>query len=338
MNYNPFGGKGSWFKGNLHCHSTHTDGTYSPAELKEIYKRNGYHFIAFTDHDVYLRQDQLNEPDFLAFPGTEIKSFPEYPNPGCGDYRAYHLLCLHAPDAVRAQCKGELISGGERFQPVRATPDVFYEESNALVARIQDRGCLVGMSHPVWSRLMPEDILGLRGCWGIEIYNGQNAVDGEDSGEVALYWDALLRRGVRIWGYAADDNHNKDYKCCPNWNKIDESDLRWPSCKGWVMVWADELSINGIAHALYHGHFYSSTGPNIHRYELLDGKIFVECDKVARIDFVSYERRSYSLTARDGVTGGAHSLTGDEKYVRVQITAFDGTKAWTNPIFPRDHV
>jgi len=40
----------------------------------------------------------------------------------------------------------------------------------------------------------------------IEIYNG------EDGGEVVLCWDALFHRVLRIWGYAADVNHNHDYK------------------------------------------------------------------------------------------------------------------------------
>lgn len=36
---------------NMHLHSTHSDGVYSPAELVKIAKEEGYHALAVTDHD-----------------------------------------------------------------------------------------------------------------------------------------------------------------------------------------------------------------------------------------------------------------------------------------------
>ncbi len=36
---------------NLHSHSTHSDGVYSPRELVNVAKNEGYHAIALTDHD-----------------------------------------------------------------------------------------------------------------------------------------------------------------------------------------------------------------------------------------------------------------------------------------------
>lgn len=43
---------GSFYKANLHCHSTVSDGKLTPEELKKIYKEKGYSVIAYTDHDV----------------------------------------------------------------------------------------------------------------------------------------------------------------------------------------------------------------------------------------------------------------------------------------------
>ena len=37
---------------NLHLHSTHSDGVYSPAELVRLAKKEGYKALAVTDHDV----------------------------------------------------------------------------------------------------------------------------------------------------------------------------------------------------------------------------------------------------------------------------------------------
>lgn len=36
---------------NLHTHSTHSDGEYTPSELVQTAKKEGYHAIALTDHD-----------------------------------------------------------------------------------------------------------------------------------------------------------------------------------------------------------------------------------------------------------------------------------------------
>ncbi|MBR4033497.1 MAG: PHP domain-containing protein, partial [Clostridia bacterium] len=36
---------------NLHLHSTHSDGVYTPAELVRIAKDEGYRALALTDHD-----------------------------------------------------------------------------------------------------------------------------------------------------------------------------------------------------------------------------------------------------------------------------------------------
>lgn len=45
---------GSFYKANLHCHSTLSDGALSPAELKEAYKAKGYSVIAYTDHNILI--------------------------------------------------------------------------------------------------------------------------------------------------------------------------------------------------------------------------------------------------------------------------------------------
>ena len=40
--------EGSFKKGNLHTHSTRSDGKYTPAEIAEHYRSKGYDFLAIT--------------------------------------------------------------------------------------------------------------------------------------------------------------------------------------------------------------------------------------------------------------------------------------------------
>ena len=64
--------KGNFYKANLHCHSTFSDGSLTPEELKEMYVRHGYSIIAFTDHHTLHSQAHLTDKSFLALDGYEI--------------------------------------------------------------------------------------------------------------------------------------------------------------------------------------------------------------------------------------------------------------------------
>lgn len=46
---------------NLHSHSTHSDGVYTPAELVKIAKAEGYKAIAISDHDTATAYPELQE-------------------------------------------------------------------------------------------------------------------------------------------------------------------------------------------------------------------------------------------------------------------------------------
>lgn len=48
---------GKWYKGNLHSHSTASDGSFSPEELADCYREKGYDFIAITDHNKFWIPD-----------------------------------------------------------------------------------------------------------------------------------------------------------------------------------------------------------------------------------------------------------------------------------------
>lgn len=39
-----------WYRGNLHTHTTVSDGRYTPEEAIALYQRMGYDFLALTDH------------------------------------------------------------------------------------------------------------------------------------------------------------------------------------------------------------------------------------------------------------------------------------------------
>jgi predicted metal-dependent phosphoesterase TrpH len=40
-----------WLRGNLHAHTTFSDGVKEPAQLVAAYEALGYDFLAITDHE-----------------------------------------------------------------------------------------------------------------------------------------------------------------------------------------------------------------------------------------------------------------------------------------------
>lgn len=301
MNIYPFDGNGNWYKGNLHCHSTVSDGVLTPEQVVELYYKNGWNFLALTEHSIYTDWKEFDREDFIIIPGVEI-SIDEKERPRC-----YHLVALS--DGSREILHKELLTGKAWNGPnsVQETIDT-----------LTRRGLYIILCHPIWSRTEFEDFKDFEGYFGIEIYNHGCEMENH-TGFSTVYWDSLLRRGRKIWGLATDDAHHriKDH------------------LGGWVMVKAESLTKPNIISALLEGRFYSSTGPFIYNFGIEDGEVFIECSEVKAIHFVTYESLGQSFYANDGdlLTSARFKLKGKELYVRVECIDRDGRVAWTNPIF-----
>lgn len=57
------------YKANLHCHTTISDGDYTPEEIKKHYMDNGYSIVAYTDHEILLPHQDLADANFLPLNG-----------------------------------------------------------------------------------------------------------------------------------------------------------------------------------------------------------------------------------------------------------------------------
>ena len=60
-----------YYKANLHCHTTISDGEFTPEEIKAAYQKEGYSIVAYTDHDRYRWHKELDGPDFWPWPPTK---------------------------------------------------------------------------------------------------------------------------------------------------------------------------------------------------------------------------------------------------------------------------
>lgn len=92
-----------YYKANLHCHTTLSDGEFTPEQIKAAYQEQGYSIVAFTDHRRYENHTQLNDEGFLALAALEV-DLTEEPAPG-RDWpvrKCYHLNLLDTDPSVHA--------------------------------------------------------------------------------------------------------------------------------------------------------------------------------------------------------------------------------------------
>ena len=308
---------GAFYKGNLHLHSTVSDGKLPVSALKDAYKERGYQFIVYSEHNIYSSYADINESDFIVVPGFEAE-FRKEPE----DWRVYHLIMLPGPAALRAQAKEPFLEHMEEI-PIRQLEDIASVQK--LIDDMRARGYMVMINHPYWSTIEYDEILPLTGLFAVEVYNHCSEVV-ENMGRSDACWDALLRRDMRIWGTATDDNHNEAPFDHPNND----------SFGGWVCVKANSLSEQDICEALHDGSFYSSQGPEIYDFYLEGNKATVKCSPVNGIYFRGDNRQVGIKIAPEGensLTTLEYTLKGTETYIRVDCIDAKGKRAWSNPIF-----
>ena len=154
---------GKFYKGNLHTHTTRSDGSSEPEETAKRYRQEGYSFLAITDHWVYGVHEELNREDFLIFPGTELDlELPER--------KDHHLVSIGLPETNR-------IPDHYRFERERTGNTLCTPQR--IIEYMAQRGNVTIYAHPYWSKVDSTDIKNLHGLLGMEIYN--HVAEFEDS-------------------------------------------------------------------------------------------------------------------------------------------------------------
>lgn len=181
---------GSWLRGNLHTHTTRSDGTSQPQEVIHRYAQAGYDFLAITDHDRIVTPGEMKQWDpegMVLIGGNEISR------------HGPHLLHLPARRKV---------------EPL--------PERQQVMLDAQRVGGMVIVNHPNWGETFNHCPLERMREWvgyaGMEIFNGTiHRLHG--SPLATDKWDQLLKAGRRIWGFANDDHHRpEDFAL--GWNMV----------------------------------------------------------------------------------------------------------------------
>jgi len=221
-----------WYRGDLHAHSGHSDGTCASAHHKlmvpcptykviEKARERKLDFLALTEHNTGSQANSLRElqpffDDILLLSGRELTSFYGHAN-AIGLVQNIDFQAKSAQDGWNSQ----LIS-----------------VSNSA---------FVSVNHPV--RPGGEFCMGCAWLGGFPnpAVHGIEVANGDDIGTRYSgldFWEKLLELGHKLTAVAGSDNHNPD----KDW--YDWSALGRPS--NWVL--AEDLSQSAIIKSLRQGH------------------------------------------------------------------------------------
>lgn len=299
MHNQPFAQPGQWYRGNLHTHSTRSDGRLTPEAVCQFYRDRGYQFLSITDH--FMEQygypltdaSAYHADDFITLMGAELHAGQTLTN------ELWHILAVGLPADF--------------------PPNLMQEDGPAITERALAAGAYVSVAHPAWYNLTEEDVISLRAAHSIEVINGISA-DHNDRIDSVYMVDVMMARGHRFNILATDDAHFK-----PHFRD---------TLRGWTWVKAETLTPASVLAALKAGHYYSSTGPQIFNVEM-HGKesVTIHCSPAESVFVTGKGARAVHVHGENltEVTLELRRINGP--YCRITVRDAAGGRAWVNPIW-----
>lgn len=171
----PYRAKAHVYRGQLHAHTTNSDGRQPPAKVMEAYRDHGYDFTAISDHDFNTPDPRV--PGILFIPGVE------------NDH-----TCLH-----------ENRIGATTIAPGARLPQ-------DVIDQAVREGSFVQINHPDWPGKYPANpcwsdkaLLAVHDEDAVEVWNASNDAWNSNA-ETRI--DYLLSHGRHIGLTAVDDCHD----------------------------------------------------------------------------------------------------------------------------------
>lgn len=287
--------RGHWYKGNLHMHTSLSDGLKDFDDAVREYHDRGYDFIAVTDHR--RPGETMMRDGMLLLSGVEWDTGDGVHSP------VFHILGI-------GMTKPSHVSYGKTAVP----------GPQSLVNTVLAADGAAFLAHPAWSVMDPAAITKVKGISGAEIYNTVSGLPwNAERADSSVWFDQWASKGVPVPAIAADDAHHYD----------------GDQCVSFIMLNAKDLTRDSLMDALRCGNFYASQGPRFRSILLDESRRVLHLEFSEDVDrAVFYSNISWSPDRmQQHVHGSAeyHALPG-EKYVRIELTDSGGRKAWSSPI------
>ena len=305
-----------WFKGNLHTHTNKSDGDSSPETVVDWYSNNKYDFLVLSDHN-HLTILDSNQTKLLLIPGEEIT--------------------LNLPYTIHINAIGIK----KVIEPTLRSTKVKTLQAN--IDNIINSGGLAEINHPNFRWALNEkDLVQVRGAHFIEVFNGNYNTHNYGGGgkkSVEEMWDKMLSKKIKIWGVAVDDSHHFKEEFAPH---------RHNPGRGWVEVFAKNLSEKNILDSMRNGNFYFSNGVKFKNIKFNKEKIELSIagdyfNKGLSNSLLTDSKYTTQLISNEGeiieeINGKSVKFNlvnenNEYTYYRTKTISSTGSIGWTQPIF-----
>ncbi len=291
---------GRFLRGNLHTHSTRSDGRLAPEEVSRRYRAMGYDFYALTDHFLAKYEFPITDTSGHRADGFTTLIGAELHSGRTSQGEIWHILAVGLPAG---------------FAPTSAN-----ESGPALARRAVEAGAFVAIAHPQWYGLTEEDGRALSFVHAIEIYNHNCLVDA-DRPDGAYLLDRMLNEGHDFAAIATDDAHF-----------LDAADENADAFGGWVMVKAECHEPGAILAALKAGDFYATQGPEFRDIRIEGEELVVRTSAVTRIMALGAASRAVKVAGQALTEARLPLAKFRGGWLRVVATDAAGRRAWANPL------
>lgn len=310
---------GSFYKANLHCHSTFSDGTLTVEQIKEAYKSRGYSIIGYSDHNVLAPHRELEDENFLPVTAIEIdfNAVPDERSPkGWPQVPVYHIN-FYSKDPDRKE-----------FIPFERVYD--FNNVQKIINEANEAGFLVQYNHPRWSYQTASDFERLSGLFAFEVFNYGCETE-MHNGWAEYEYDHYMRRGGRAAAVATDDNH----LICRDFESP------YSDCfGGFTMIKAPKLTYSDILGAMERKDCYASTGAEIKALWITDDEdgrpvnIHIECSPCCSVVALTDSRTTRLVKSKsDDITVLDYALPGGLRLLSYRMYEFKSRESAFKSVF-----
>lgn len=301
-----FNPNNKFYKANMHCHSTCSDGVLTPEQIKECFMEKGYSIVGYSDHEVLVPHPELTDKNFVALTACEYAFSDPY---GTWPSDSIYHFNVFAKDPN----KDTFVPYDREFS-TRNLSKIFKDA--------KDAGFITEYNHSRWSYNSAPDFLGTENMDYWEILNaGSEASTCNGDGEYE--YELCLRDGMRCGVMAGDDNHGYPERY-----------------RGFTMISAPVLTYDAIIKALENKECYASGGPLIEEAYIEDNKLYIKTSPAKRIGVFTDSRAAVTKKAENGElltdTVIPLNFNYDYEYIRIVVEDEKRLRAWTRAYFKEE--
>ncbi len=230
-------GAGVWLRGDLHMHSTYSDGDSPVADVVQRGEDQGLDFLALTDHDTSLGGNPAHWTD--------------------PDYRSDTLILLYGIEWTTGKGHANVWAA----QPYDYAP--LWEANRAedvdtAIRLAHDQGAVFSINHPAAYACCPWEYENTEPADSVEVWNGTYRVPCFNGQATHDFYDGRLSNGRTPAAVGGSDTHYLSFPQAPFWT------IGNPT----TWVYASARTAEAVLDAIRAGHTSVSYGPTAPRLEL----------------------------------------------------------------------